>query len=201
MFSVKCVVIIEQRFNVYITSIGIRINILIRPIPYHNSRKLSFKSLNLASEAGLHLILGVSELGGSAYPLDLPFLFHFLPPLPSTVPSACSALPLYIYIYMCVCVCVCVFPFTSVVQHHLVPNLTPFTVIIRGKHTYRPPDLVTFTIMAGRKPTILPLERKIEVFEAVESGKKQTIFTYAFRIPAILDRHDFYSYFFLVDDG
>ena len=38
--------------------------------------------------------------------------------------------------------------------------------------------------MAGRKLTILPLKRKIELIEAVESGKKQKIVADEFKIPA-----------------
>ena len=38
--------------------------------------------------------------------------------------------------------------------------------------------------MAGRKLTILPLKRKIDLIEAVESGKKQKIVAEEFQIPA-----------------
>ncbi|GFS16963.1 tigger transposable element-derived protein 4 [Elysia marginata] len=38
--------------------------------------------------------------------------------------------------------------------------------------------------MAGRKLTILPLKRKIELIEAVESGKKQKVVADEFQIPA-----------------
>ncbi|GFO35382.1 tigger transposable element-derived protein 4 [Plakobranchus ocellatus] len=51
--------------------------------------------------------------------------------------------------------------------------------------------------MAGRKLTILPLIRKIELIEAVESGKKQKIVAEEFQIPAnsvstIMKRKDNY---------
>ncbi|GFO30447.1 tigger transposable element-derived protein 4 [Plakobranchus ocellatus] len=51
--------------------------------------------------------------------------------------------------------------------------------------------------MAGRKLTILPLIRKIELIEAVESGKKQKIVAEEFQIPAnsvstIMKRKDHY---------
>ncbi|GFO02565.1 tigger transposable element-derived protein 4 [Plakobranchus ocellatus] len=51
--------------------------------------------------------------------------------------------------------------------------------------------------MAGRKLTILPLIRKIELIEAVESGKKQKIAAKEFQIPAnsvstIMKRKDHY---------
>ncbi|GFN83830.1 tigger transposable element-derived protein 4 [Plakobranchus ocellatus] len=51
--------------------------------------------------------------------------------------------------------------------------------------------------MAGGKLTILPLIRKIELIEAVESGKKQKIVAEEFQIPAnsvstIMKRKDHY---------
>ncbi|GFO21822.1 tigger transposable element-derived protein 4 [Plakobranchus ocellatus] len=51
--------------------------------------------------------------------------------------------------------------------------------------------------MAGRKLTILPLIRKIELIEVVESGKKQKIVAEEFQIPAnsvstIMKRKDHY---------
>ncbi|GFO49249.1 tigger transposable element-derived protein 4 [Plakobranchus ocellatus] len=51
--------------------------------------------------------------------------------------------------------------------------------------------------MARRKLTILPLKRKIELIEAVESGKKQKILAEEFQIPAnsvstIMKRKDHY---------